>query len=257
MCLPFCHSSHHIPDIEVLTVIFFSCVFSSPFPISFGILSRGPRLGSFDGRINSSPLLRIPKSLQDQGKPLENTPRKHKLKDVNLEAKIGAQWLIYFLFNLISLQAPQWWEKQQWGGQGGAVCSRRTCRDQTQIFAFLSLLLPKRHRGDLFFNLGVFDTSEIASGSKIKAGILWHLGAKIWFFGNWGSTSVACDCDWEHTQFCKEQRRFFYVGLYKFCLGYWGKKKSPPWLNGGASLYKTSLDIRCPFFSEPEGKLSK
>lgn len=70
----------------------------------------------------------------------------------------------------------QLWEESE-EAKGG--CLFKENFNETPVFAFLSLLF-QRHRGDLFFNLGTFDTSGIASGSKIKP--------QMRVMKNWGST---------------------------------------------------------------------
>lgn len=62
-------------------------------------------LGSSDGRIHSDPS----GSRTATGK----YPEKTQIKGCKPWAKIGSG------MNLISLQPPKWWEKHQWGGQGG------------------------------------------------------------------------------------------------------------------------------------------
>lgn len=104
----------------------------------------------------------------------------------------------------------------------GGCLFKENLQARNSIFAFLSLLL-QRHRGDLSFNLGTFDTSEIASVSKRKPGnvgfggwnVLWGTGDPRWLWLRRGCTTL------------QRGEEILFVDSYKFCLRYSGKKNPP------------------------------
>lgn len=156
MCLLFCHSSNHVPDIEILTVIFF--FFLSPPPFCNSIRNSDVTTRSrhrWTGGLIRCHLQGCPNPFRIKG----NALRKHKLKGWKPWAKMGA------VPNFISSAEPTIMGEERVRMRPREGCLSKENLDETQIFAFLA-----RHPGDLSFNLGTFDTSEIASRSKIKPG---------------------------------------------------------------------------------------